>query len=35
MIGVVADAEFVANNRRDALSGPDLADEAERFGASG
>jgi hypothetical protein len=33
MIGMVADAEFVANDRRDALGGPDLPEEAEGFGA--
>jgi hypothetical protein len=35
MIRVVADAEFVANDRRDALGGPDLTDEAEGLGAPG
>jgi hypothetical protein len=35
MIRVVADAEFVANDRRDALGGPDLTDEAESLGAPG
>src|SRR5262249_17485556 len=35
MIRMVTDAEFVANDRRDALGGPDLTDEAEGFGALG
>jgi hypothetical protein len=32
MIGTVPDVELFANDRRDALGGPDLPDEAEGFG---
>ena len=35
MIGMVADAEFLSDNRRYTLGGPDLPDEAEGFGTPG
>ncbi len=35
MIGMVADAKFLADDHRDALGRPDLAEEAEGFGAQG
>src|SRR5688500_16059365 len=35
MIRMVADAELIPNVCRDALGGPDLPDEAERFGTLG
>jgi hypothetical protein len=35
MIGMVADVEFVPNDRRDALGGPDLPEESKGFGAPG
>src|ERR687885_13468 len=33
MIRMVADAELLSNDGRDALSGPDLADKSKGFGA--
>ena len=35
MVGMVPDAELLADDRRDALGGPDLAKEAEGFGTLG
>ncbi len=35
MIGMVADVEFVPNDCRDALGGPDLTEEPKGFGAPG
>jgi hypothetical protein len=35
MIRMVADAELLADDGRDALSGPDLADKSKGFGAPG
>lgn len=35
MIRMIANAEFVPNDRCDALGGPDLTEEAKGFGASG
>jgi hypothetical protein len=35
MIGMVADAELISNDRGDALGGPDLTEEAEGFRSSG
>jgi hypothetical protein len=34
MIGMVADAEFIPNDRGDALGSPDLTKEAKGFGAT-
>jgi hypothetical protein len=35
MIGMVADAELLSDDRRDSLGGPDFPEEAEGFGTPG